>query len=109
MAVDDPRPRPLQRGEIMLGVEDPMPVAANVGGRRHAVEEQREITVGFADVEAMLARVDTDVLGSAAVEFGEQGTKPVLVLVIDGDGFSWLATHAVFSWKLCRKTKKAAR
>jgi hypothetical protein len=70
-----------------------MSVTADVGGRRHAVEEQRKIAVGLRDIEAVLARVYADVFRPAAVELGEQWTEPVLVLVVDGDGFILLFAH----------------
>src|SRR5437588_339409 len=83
----------LECSKIVLRVKDPVPVSANVSGGRHAVKQQRELAVRFGDVESVLARVNADVLRATAVEFSEQWTEPVLMLVVDGDRFALLRAH----------------
>jgi len=73
-------------------------VAATVGGRAHAIEDQRIIAVAIQvrRVKVVLGRVDLDVGSLTPVELGEEWLEPMRMLVIDGD---WLLRllHSVLS------------
>src|SRR6266850_7463651 len=70
-------------GQVLQGIKDSVAIAANVRGRAHPIENQRELAIRLADIKAMPPCVDADIGCAAAVQFVEQGTKPVLVLMVD--------------------------
>src|SRR3978361_113059 len=71
--------------EVGQRVVDAVALAARGGRGAHAVEHQREVAIAGGDVIVVAARVDSDVGRAPPVELVEQGTEPVLMLVVDGD------------------------
>ena len=107
MSIDHPRSRSFQVRQLLEGVEDAMPVAAGVGRRAHAVEQQRKFAIRLGNINAVLARINADVEGSAPLKFTEKPAKPILVLVLDRDGFLG-CTHLWLLLKSALKNKNAA-
>ena len=88
--VDDGDLQTFEMGEPAKGVEHPLDAAAKVGGRAHAVEDERVGAFGFGRVVAVRPWVEADVRKSAAVEFRKERPEPVGMLVVDGKGFGGL-------------------
>src|SRR5262249_3578921 len=86
LAIDHARPQPLEMSEVVERVEDPMAVSAVVGGRTHAIEDQRVLAVAVRlDIEMMTRRIHPLVRRASLVELIEKWTKPVRMLVIDSN------------------------
>ena len=89
------------------GHDQAMPVAAGVGRRAHAVEQQRKFAILLGNIKAVLARINVDVECSAPLKFTEKRAKPILVLVVDRDGFLG-CTYLWLLLKSALKNKNAA-
>src|ERR1044072_7315411 len=70
--------------QVMTRVEEGVPVAAQVAGRAHAVEEERERLSFDTRVEPVARRVNLDVRRPARVQLRKERAKPIRVFVVDG-------------------------
>ena len=75
--------------------------------KAHTVEQQRKFAIRLGNIKAVLARINADVAGSAPLKFTEKRAKPILVLVVDRDGFLG-CTHLWLLLKSALKNKNAA-
>src|SRR6266436_5593061 len=73
--------------KIVQGVKDSVPDATLPGGGAHAVEEKRILALLRGDIVLMVPRVHLHPVHAPRVELLEQRTEPMLLLVINGDGF----------------------
>ena len=86
LAVDHARPQALEMSEVVERVEDPVSVSAVVRRRAHAVEDQGIFAVAVRlNIEVMTRCIHALVRRASPVEFIEERTKPVWMLVIDGN------------------------
>ena len=91
MSVDDARAGIFQMLQKIQRVENCVAIAAQVGGRAHAIEDQRILSVAAAGVIGVSASVEAFVVGAALIEFREERAEPVGMLVINRDGFLFCA------------------
>jgi hypothetical protein len=85
-AVDDRHADALEVAQPGQGVERGLTPAAHVGRWAGAVDDQRERRRALGRIERVARRVDARERERPALEHGEQGAKPVRVLVEDADG-----------------------
>src|SRR6266853_5653255 len=70
--VDNSNPSALEVFEIVERVEDPLAVAPQVGGRTHAIEEQRILALGVVWIVLMTRGVNCKIWCTALIEFREE-------------------------------------
>src|SRR6185503_9059494 len=86
-AVDHPRVESLEVFEVVQRVEDSLSVIAQVSGRAHAVEKQRQAGIGFGRIVLMFVRANRRVRQVPPLQLGEEKAKPVWMLVVDAYRF----------------------
>src|SRR5438309_883971 len=83
--------------QIVQRVENAVAEPALPGRRAHAIEKERKLWFFGSRVVLMIARVHFSPCNAATVQAIEQRTKPVGMLIVDGD---WLAQDADSSARL---------
>src|SRR5260370_566870 len=70
-------------GQVTLREKYGLTVPAHVGRCAHAIEEERKIWARCCRIERMAGRIQFHVVDAACIEFGEQRTKPIRMLVVN--------------------------
>src|SRR5580692_1984831 len=85
--------------KVVERVKNPVANAALPRRRTHAVEEQRILALFRRDIVLMIPRVHLDPIRAARIELLEERLEPMLLLVVNGDGFRQARLIAV---SVCR-------
>jgi len=82
-AVDDANTGRFKVDEVAVREKYALTVSAQMRRCAHAIEEQRKIWARCRRVERMTGRIQFHVVDSACIEFGEESTKPIRMLVVN--------------------------
>src|SRR6185369_11569796 len=105
--VDDASTEAFEMIEKLERVEDSVTVTAQVRRRAHPVEDNGVRVIFLTRIVAVTSCVKSRVGNCSPIEFGEEWSKPIGVLVVDGQWFC--VAHCLCSVSISKDKKRAAQ